>query len=91
MFGFTKQELFDGGIFIMLVGPPGAGKTSYAKWLKKKYMNFEIISPDEIRKEMTGDECDQTNNTAVFDKVYSRICTYLAECYNVIYATSNCR
>ena len=90
-FGFTKQELFDGGIFIMLVGPPGAGKTSYANLLKKKYMNFEIISPDEIRKEMTGDERDQLHNTEVFDKVYSRISTYLAEGYNVIYDATNCR
>ena len=90
-FGFTKQELFDGGIFIMLVGPPGAGKTSYAERLKKKYMNFEIISPDEIRKEMTGDEHDQSHNVEVFGKVYSRISTYLAEGYNVIYDATNCQ
>lgn len=90
-FGFTKEELFNGGIFIMLVGPPGAGKTSYANKIKKKYMNFEIISPDEIRKELTGNANDQSRNQEVFDKVYSRIAAYLSEGYNVVYDATNCR
>ncbi len=89
--GFTKQELFDGGIFIMLVGPPGAGKSEYAKKLKMKYMNFEIISPDDIREEITGDRTDQSRNVEVFEKVYRRIAFYLNEGYNIIYDATNCR
>ena len=90
-FGLTNKELFDGGILIVLVGPPGSGKSTIAKSIKEQYMNFEIICPDDIRKEITGDPKDQTKNTEVFNKVYSRLSYFLNEGYNVVYDATNCR
>lgn len=48
----------DKPIFIMLVGLPGSGKSTYAELLKKQY-NAIICSSDEARKKITGDENNQ--------------------------------
>ena len=89
---FSKEELFEGGILIMLVGPPGAGKSVLAKKIKDDYMmNFEIVCPDDIREEICGNPSDQTHNNEVFSKVYSRLQNLLDNGYNVIYDATNCR
>ena len=85
-----KLDLDNGGIFIMMVGPPGAGKTSISKELESKY-KFIRVCPDDIREEICGDASDQSNNDAVFTKVYSRISMFLNERYNVVYDATNCR
>ena len=87
----TEEELIEGGILVMLVGPPGAGKSVLAEKLKKDYVYFEIVCPDDIREEICGDASDQTHNNAVFGKVYTRLTTLLTEGYNVIYDATNCR
>lgn len=87
----TNEEIFNGGNLLMLVGPPGSGKSTLAKQIRTEQMNFEIVCPDDIRKELTGNATNQDHNTEVFTKVYSRISTYLNEGYNVIYDATNCR
>lgn len=87
----TTKEIFEGGNLVMLVGPPGSGKSTLANKLKKTIMNFEIISPDDIREELVGDRSDQDHNTEVFSKVYSRMSHFLSNGYNVIYDATNCR
>lgn len=79
-----------GGHFIMLVGPPGSGKSTLAKQLSDEY-GFDIISPDDIREELTGDASIQTQNRRVFDVVYSRFKDKLLSGYNVVYDATNCR
>lgn len=75
----------------MLVGPPGSGKSTLAEQIRTEQMNFEIVCPDDIRKELTGDASDQDHNTEVFTKVYGRISMCLNEGSNVIYDATNCR
>ena len=89
--GLYKQEIFDGGILVMLVGPPGAGKSTIAENIKNEYMNFEIVCPDKVRKEVTGDANDQSRNVEVFGKVYNKLIELLADGSNVIYDATNCR
>lgn len=80
----------DGSTLLMLVGPPGCGKSTFSNKLNEK-TNCVIISPDKIRGELTGDEGDQTNNNAVFRVVYSRLIEHLDNGDNVIYDATNCR
>lgn len=75
----------------MLVGPPGSGKSTLANQIQSEQMNFKIVCPDDIRKELTGDAANQDHNTEVFANVYSKISTHLSEGYNVIYDATNCR
>ena len=89
--GLSKQEVFDGGILVMLVGPPGAGKSTIAENIKNEYMNFEIVCPDKVREEVTGDANNQSRNTEVFGKVYNKLIELLADGSNVIYDATNCR
>ena len=56
------------GKFIMLVGLPGSGKSTFAKNL-----GYNIFSSDELRKELWGDESKQGNNTELFTELHRRI------------------
>lgn len=61
--------------FIMLIGLPGSGKSTWASSLE----DAVIISSDAVRKEILGDENDQTANDTVFDTVHKRIRKELCE------------
>lgn len=57
---------------ILLIGIPGSGKSFYAK--KYEYdriflHNTTILSSDQARKELYGDENDQTHNEEVFEYI----------------------
>lgn len=78
------------GILVIMVGPPGSGKSTVAEKLMYDY-DFVKISPDAIRAEITGDERDQSHNEEVFDVVYSRIIESLESGHNVVYDATNCR
>lgn len=57
---------------ILLIGIPGSGKSFYAK--KYDYdrifkHNTTILSSDQVRKELYGDENDQTHNEEVFQYI----------------------
>lgn len=57
---------------ILLIGLPGAGKSFYTK--KYEYdriflHNTTILSSDQVRKELYGDENDQTHNEEVFEYI----------------------
>lgn len=54
----------------VLIGLPGCGKSTYAK--KKKEAGLTVISPDEIREELTGDMSDQSRNREVFSLAHKR-------------------
>ena len=56
---------------VILVGVAGSGKSYLAKKLAKD--DNEIISSDEIRKEINGDESDQRNASMVFEEFHKRI------------------
>ena len=56
---------------------------------KYKAENDEYISSDEIRKELYGDESDQTNPSIVFEIMYKRTCKALSENKSVWYDATN--
>lgn len=83
-------DLSNGGIFVIMVGPPGSGKTITAEKLVEEY-GFIRICPDDIRQEITGDSTNQSRNDEVFAKVYSKLEQDLKNGYNVVYDATNCR
>ena len=60
-------------IVFVLVGFPGSGKSTYGRYLSSIIKDCTIHSSDAIRKELTGNESDQTVNAEVFRILYSRI------------------
>ena len=74
--------------FIMLVGLPGSGKSTYAKELADEY-NAVICSSDEIRKELFDNENVQDKNDEVFRLLHKRIKDNLMNRKSVIYDATN--
>lgn len=75
--------------FIMLVGLPGSGKSTYAKDFIKKHPNTVHLSSDAIRAELYGDESVQTDHNKVFRIMHQRVFDNLREGKDVIYDATN--
>lgn len=81
--------------FIMLIGPPGSGKSTWAKNYVQKmqteesWHRFVILSSDEIRKELWGSDTDQRNPAAVFKLLNRRAYSALSGATSVIYDATN--
>lgn len=73
--------------FIMLVGLPGSGKSTYAKKLEEE--GYRIHSSDAIREELTGDENTQTKNAEVFEILGNRVRTDLKAGKSCVYDATN--
>ena len=63
------------GTFIMMVGLPGSGKSTY---VKEHYKDATIICPDDIRFELCGDVNNQERNVEVFNIASQRIAETLS-------------
>lgn len=74
--------------FIMMMGLPGSGKSTIAKDLAVKY-NATILSSDEYRKKLLGDENCQSDNQRVFSTLYADMRNLLSEGKSVIYDATN--
>lgn len=77
---------------ILLIGIPGSGKSFYAK--KYDYdrifkHNTTILSSDEIRKQLYGDENDQTHNEEVFQYIKDTSVEQLEKGQRVIIDATN--
>ena len=72
----------------VLVGLPASGKSTYAKE-KLKSEETIVLSSDELRKELLGNESDQTNNEIVFRTLYARAREYLQNGKNVVIDATN--
>lgn len=73
---------------IVLVGLPASGKSTYAR-MCAKIDNSVVLSSDELRKELLGDETCQENNQLVFDTLYRRAKQYLIDGRSVIIDATN--
>jgi predicted kinase len=72
---------------IILVGISGSGKST---WLKSiDLTDYVVISPDDIRRELTGDVSNQTKNREVFLLVNMRIVSAINDGINVIFDATN--
>lgn len=74
---------------IILVGLPGAGKSTYAKEYVENYPNTIHLSSDAIRKELWGDESVQGDNAQVFSLMQSRAVDALNSGKSVVYDATN--
>lgn len=68
---------------IIGIGIPGSGKTTVLKKFAEKN-SYTYISLDEIRKELTGDESDQTKNAEVWREVYKKSADFLCDGQTVV-------
>ena len=82
-------------IFYLMCGLPGSGKSTFAKELKAKMDRIKglnetvLLSSDELRKEMFGDENDMEHNGEVFNEMRRRTKENLKAGNNVIYDATN--
>lgn len=74
---------------ILLVGPPGTGKTTYAHKYIEEHPGTVHLSSDSIRKELHGDESIQDNPGEVFAIMQKRAIAGLDFGYDVIYDATN--
>lgn len=73
--------------FIMLVGLPASGKSTYAEKLKEQ--GYHIHSSDAIREELTGDVNAQDKNTDVFAVLHERVKDDLSNRISCVYDATN--
>ena len=74
---------------ILLVGIPGAGKTTYAKKYLEKNPNTIHLASDSIREELYGDEAIQGDPAEVFSLMQTRAVEALNNSNDVIYDATN--
>ena len=73
--------------FLMLVGLPGSGKSTYIK--NHFNTNLHVHSSDAIREELTGSAEDQTVNAKVFEILHKRIKEDLKNGISCVYDATN--
>jgi len=73
--------------FIIPVGISGSGKSRWIKSLEGQ--GYVVISPDEIRRELTGNISDQSRNKEVFPLAFQRTIEALDAGSNVIFDATN--
>ena len=66
------------------VGISGSGKSTYLNKL-----NVPVVCPDDIRKELTGDISDQSQNPKVWFEAYQRLKDYIARDEDVAFSATN--
>lgn len=78
----------DAPVFIMTVGISGSGKST---WIKEQTSdpNTLVINPDSIRKELTGNISDQTQNAKVWYITKQRVLEGLNSGKTVILDATN--
>lgn len=72
----------------MMIGLPASGKSTLAEQIAKSE-DAEIVSSDNIRKELYGDENIQGDNNKVFRILQERIISGLKNNKNMIYDATN--
>lgn len=75
--------------FIMLVGIPGSGKSTFAEELHDEIFNSVIVSSDAIREEFFGDASVQSDAKRVFAEMEKRTKDCLMQGISVIYDATN--
>lgn len=73
--------------FVMLVGLPASGKSTYAEKLRKD--GYHIHSSDKIREELTSPVNSQDKNVDVFQELHKRVKTDLRNGISCVYDATN--
>ena len=69
------------------IGVSGSGKSTSIKEFEKQ--GFSIVSPDMIRKELTGNIVDQSRNKEVFEIAHNRVDELLGQGKDVVFDATN--
>lgn len=73
--------------FTMLIGIPGSGKD---RWINKQNLeNTFVVTPDKIRKELSGNISDQSRNDEVWTIAKAQTIYFLNQNQNVILNATN--
>lgn len=66
-------------MLIATVGISGSGKSTWIKEFLTDHRNeaWAVISPDSIRKELTGNISDQSKNKEVWEEAYARLSRFI--------------
>jgi predicted kinase len=75
----------------ILIGSPGCGKSTFVTQLNQLYSTAKIVSTDQIRKELFGDESIQGNWTLVEEQVIAQIQEAIQAERTVIYDATNAK
>ena len=74
--------------FIMLVGVSGSGKSTLARSLAES-PDITLLSSDELRGELLGDESDQSDPAIIFAEMKKRAVAALHRGLSVVYDATN--
>lgn len=74
---------------LISIGSSGCGKTTYGDKLKNENLELKIVCPDDIRKELTGDISDQSQNDKVWNICYAKIVNGLKNNKDVYLSATN--
>lgn len=85
MIRFTSAQ--PGDLHVMM-GVPGSGKSTVADKLVQEH-NAIRVSPDEIRRMLTGDPSNQERNAEVFDHAHRMTKSNLAQGNHVVFDATN--
>jgi predicted kinase len=74
--------------FIMMCGLPASSKSTFAQELAK-VENAIVLSSDQMRLELYGDETDQEHNGEIFNEIYRRAIRHLKNQKSIIIDATN--
>ena len=75
--------------FIITVGISGSGKSTWINRYISEHPDTIVVSPDDIRRELTGSISDQSKNNEVFPLAFDRTIKALNSGKNVIFDATN--
>lgn len=82
-----------GTTLYIMVGLPGSGKSYLANKLREEMLSsqkeLKVLSSDQYRKDMFGDENDQTHNAEVFSALYADMRKCLISGIDVVIDATN--
>lgn len=75
----------------ILIGTPGCGKSTFAMRLAQLYPTARIVSTDQIRAELFGDESIQGNWLMIQEKVLKQMQEAMQAGQSIIYDATNAK
>lgn len=85
-----KIDMKNQSQLIITLGIPGSGKSTWRKDFTSKHSEWEVICPDDLRKEITGDVSNITQDAKVWETAYHTLKEYLSNKEDVIFDSTAC-
>lgn len=75
---------------IILMGIPGSGKSTWRRNFTNKFPQYKVICPDDLRKEITGNVSDISQDAKVWETAYHNLKELLTNKEDVIFDSTAC-